>query len=173
MSLSFYYEFSAPGTTTAEELEGFLHEVEKLARSLGFNPTTVLNVPFDTKERRDFARRLGGSFTLQDDKLKGVALPLESHVRNYDPVSGECRLIPEYGVLLVVTDEQECETCFGFFKFPTDIPDIHGKSITKTGFNDSWVYRDFVDSPDPRFRQIVKQFEIAGYLKFAKDEFAG
>ena len=62
MSLSFYYEFTAPAETTAEELEEFLQGVEQLAVSLGFQPTTVLNVPFDTKERRDFARRLGGNF---------------------------------------------------------------------------------------------------------------
>jgi hypothetical protein len=48
MSLSFYYEFTAPATTPAEELEAFLREVEHEAKSLGFKPTVVLNVPFDT-----------------------------------------------------------------------------------------------------------------------------
>lgn len=64
MSLSFYYEFTAPTATTAAELEKFLQAVEQLAIPLGFAPTTVLNVSFDTKERRDFARHLGGSFIL-------------------------------------------------------------------------------------------------------------
>jgi hypothetical protein len=77
MGLSYYYEFSAPSLTTAEELEAFLKEVEQLAKSLGFSPTTVLNVPFDTNERREFARRLGGSYTIQHERLKGVVLPAE------------------------------------------------------------------------------------------------
>ena len=146
--------------------------MEQLAKSLGFNPTTVLNVLFDTMERRKFARRLGGSFTVHDERLKGVALPAEGQVRDHDPVSGECRLIPERGVVLVLTDERGCESCFGFFKFPEKILDIHGKIIAKTGFDCAWAYRDFVDSPDPRYRKIVEQFEAAGFAKQVKDEFA-
>ena len=42
MSLSYYYEFTAPAATTAGELEEFLRGVEQLAKSLGFAPTTVL-----------------------------------------------------------------------------------------------------------------------------------
>lgn len=171
MGLSFHYEFSAPRETSAAELECFLKEVEKLAKQLGFGPTTVLNVPFDTPERRDFARRLGGSFTLRDEKLKGAVFPAEGQIRDHDPFGGSCRLIPEHGVILVVTDEAGCETCFGFFRFPAEIHDTHGKSIVPTGFDGAWAYRDFVNSPDPRYRDIVRQFEEAGYAKHVRDEF--
>src|SRR6185295_15544273 len=106
MGLSYYYEFTAPSDTPAEKLEEFLRDVERSAKSLGFEPTTVLNVPFDTPERRQFASRLGGSFTLQDKRLKGVAVPAPGQLRDHDPVSGECRLIPQHGVVLVVTDEE-------------------------------------------------------------------
>jgi len=172
MSLSYYYEFTAPSTTPPEELEKFLGDVENLAKSLGFAPTTVLNIPFDNKTRREFARRLGSGFSLQDEKLKEIALPQEEQVRNYNPISGECRLIPEHGVVLVVTDENGCETCFGFFQFPAEVLDIHGRSIVSTGLNGGWAYRNFVDSPDPRYRQIVRRFETEGYVKHVKDEFA-
>src|SRR5688572_13523179 len=101
MGLSYHYEFTAPADTPASQLEEFLRGVEQLAKTLGFTPTIVLNAPFDTKERRDYARRLGGSFTVQDERLKGVALPLEGQVRDYDAISGSCRLIPEHGVVLV------------------------------------------------------------------------
>lgn len=171
MSLSLYYEFTAPAETTAEELETFLQGVEQLAVSLGFAPTTVLNVPFDTKERRDFARRLGGNFFVQDERLKGVALPAEGQVRDHDPISGECRLIPQHGVVLVVTDAQGCEACFGFFQFPERVIDIHGSILANTGIEDRWWFRDFVDSPDPRYREIVKRFEAAGYATRVKDEY--
>jgi len=67
MGLNFYYELTAPADTSASELEIFLHEVQRLAQSLGFNLTIVWNVPFDTPERREFANRLGGNFTPQDD----------------------------------------------------------------------------------------------------------
>lgn len=172
MGLSYHFEFTAPADTTAEDLEAFLKGVEQLAKAIGFAPTTVLNVPFDNRERRDFARRLGGSYSVQDDRLKGVTLPVEGQIRDYDAISGRCRLIPERGVILVVTDEGGCETCFGFFRFPDEILDIHGRCIMRTGFAGAWAFRDFVDSPDPRYRAIVQQFEAAGYAKQVKDEYA-
>jgi len=57
MGLSFYYGFIAPAETPASELEAFLHAVQREAQSLGFDPAIVLNVPFDTPERREFANR--------------------------------------------------------------------------------------------------------------------
>ena len=171
MSLSFYYEFSAPAGTAADDLEAFLREVEREAKSLGFSPTMVLNVPFDTPERRDFARRLGSSYTVQDDRLKDVGISAESQVRDHNPISGECRLIPERGVVLVVTDERGGEVCFGFFQFAEHIIDIHGRVLVDTGLEGRWWFRDFVDSPDPRYRQIVARFQAAGYAKSVRDEF--
>jgi len=42
----------------------------------------------------------------------------------------------------------------------------------ETAVGDRWYFRDFVDSPDPRFRKIVKRFADAGYLEAERDEFA-
>jgi hypothetical protein len=172
MSLSFYYEFTAPAITTAAELEAFLHAVQKLAQSLGFDPTSVLNVPFDTPERREFANRLSGHFTLQDERLKGVAIPAPGQLRNHDPESGECRLFPERAVVLVVTDGQGCESCFGFFKYPEHITDIHGAILADTSLEGRWWFRDFVDSPDSRYRAIVAKFQEREFVRSVKDEFA-
>lgn len=171
MGLSYLYEFWAPAETTAAELEVFLRGVEQLATSLGFGPTTVLNVPFDTPERRDFSRRLGGSFTVQDERLKGVAVPAPAQVRDHDPASGECRLIPEQGVVLVIADERGCESCFGFFRYPEQVVDIHGRTLAESGLEGRWAFRDFVDSPDPRYRQLVEQFQAAGHAEQVRDEF--
>jgi hypothetical protein len=173
MGLSYYYEFMAPAAAQAEQLEAFLQGVAQLAKGLGFRPIEVLNVPFDTTERRDFARRLGGSFTVQDERLKGVALPAEGQVRDHDPISGECRLIPEHGVVLVLTDERGCESCFGFFRYAKAVKDIHGRTLAETGLAGRWNFKDFVDSPDPRFRAIIRQFSEAGFLQRERDEFAG
>jgi hypothetical protein len=172
MSLSFYYEFAAPASIAAEELEEFLREVEQLARSLGFAPTMVLNVPFDTPERREFSRRLGGSFMVQDQRLKGVVLPSPGQLCDHDQIAGEGRMISEYGVVLVVTDERGGEACFGFFKFPKHVVDIHGAVVAETGLGGRWWFRDFVNSPDPRYREIVRRFELVGFAKRMKDEFA-
>lgn len=172
MGLSYYYEFTAPAETTANQLESFLRDVESLAKSLGFAPTTVLNVPFDTPERRQFASRLGSSFTLQDERLKGVAVPAPDQLRDHDPSTGECRLMPQHGVVLVATDERGCEACFGFFKFSEHVGDIHGTVLADTALGGRWWFRDFVDSPDPRFRQIAERFQGAGYVKNIRDEFA-
>jgi len=119
--------------------------------------------PYFMARYNDLLAALGGGYSLQDEKLKDLALPQEGQIRDYDPVSGSCRLIPEHGVVLVVTDEGGCETCFGFFRFPGKIVDIHGKSLVNTGLNGAWAYRDFVNSPDPRYREIVRMFAESGY----------
>jgi len=172
MGLSFFYEFTAPAETPASELEAFLHDVQREAQSLGFDPTIVLNVPFDTPERREFANRLGGNFTLQDDRLKGIAMPAPGQLRDHDRESGECRLFPERAVVLVVTDERGCEACFGFFQFPEHVTDMNGAILADTGLEGRWWFRDFVNSPDPRYRAIVKRFDERGFVRVVKDEFA-
>lgn len=171
MGLSVFYDYTAPADTSASELEKFLREVEPVARSLRFNPTIVLNVPFDTPERRKFANRLGGNFTLQEDRLKGVAIPAPGQLRNHDPESGECRLIPERVVVLVLTDERGCESCFGFFQFPEHVTDIHGAILADTGFQGRWWFRDFVNSADSRYRAIVERFRDRGFVRSVTDDF--
>ena len=171
MSLSYYYEFAASATTTAEELQRFLEGVQQFAEAAGFDPSVVLNVPFDTEERRDFARRLGMTFTIMDERLKGATVR-NGEVYCHDPTAGECQLFPKRGVVLVLTDERGCEACFGFFKFPERVVDIHGREVARTELNGAWTFRDFVDSPDPRYREIVGAFSQAGFVKSLKDEFA-
>lgn len=165
MGLSFFYEFTAPADTPASELETFLRDVEHEAQALGFKPTIVLKVPFDTPERRDFASRLGGSFTIQDERLKGVAIPAQGQLRNDDPASGECRLFPQRAVVLVVNDEKGCVACFGFFQFPEHITDMNGAILADIHMGGRWWFRDFVDSPDPRYRAIVAKFGERGFVR--------
>jgi hypothetical protein len=131
----------------------------------------VLNVPFDTPERRDFARRLGVGIYVESDKLKGAALPSRQDAYHHNQASGSCRLVPRKGVVLVVTDERGNEICFGFLKYPAIIYDTNGKPIVETGTGDAWTFRNFVSSPDTRYRKIVKKFADAGYLADEKDEY--
>ena len=72
---------------------------------------------------------------------------------------------------MVVTDEQKSETIFGFFRYPETVQDIEGRVVAETHLADRWQFSDFVDSPDPRFRQIVRLFADAGFLDNEKDEF--
>jgi len=153
-------------------LEAFLKTVEKEARRLGFNPTLVLNAPFDTDERRKFARRLTTGELIESEKLKGGILVRKEQVFSHDPKGGSCRLIPEQGVVLVVTDEHEQEIVFGFFRYPTALTDAHGREVLETKVGGNWHCADFVDSPDPRYRAIVQKFAEAGYLKESIDEYA-
>ena len=80
-------------------------------------------------------------------------------------------MLPEHGVVLVVTDEQGCEACFGFFQFPEHVTDMNGAILAETGLGGRWWFRDFVDSPDSRYRAIVKRFEKRGFVRVVKDEF--
>jgi len=172
MGLTYSYEFTAPAAATAAELKAFLKEAQKIAESLGFAPATVLAATFDTPERRDFSRHLGGSFFVEDDRLKGVVIPAAGQVRDHNPLSGECRLIPTEGVVLILTDERGCESPFGFLKYPEQIVDIHGAVLAQSGLQGRWSFRDFINSPDPRFRTIVNLFVKAGFAKNVEDEFA-
>jgi len=95
----------------------------------------------------------------------------DGQVWHHDPVTGSCRVIPKRGVVLVVTDAQKRETVFGFFQFPAVLQDLNGKDVVTTHQGDRWTFQNFVNSADPRFRQIVKQFTDAGYTDQEKDEY--
>ena len=171
MGLSYYYTLTAPATAGAEDLTTFLKGVEKQAQRMGFEPTLVLNATFDTPERRRFARQLTTGFSIEDERLKGVALPADAAVWEHNPHGGSCHLLPTRGVVLVVTDAQGCETVFGFFQFAESVKDVHGRTLAETGLAGCWHLSQFVDSPDPRFREIVRLFAEAGFLESEKDEF--
>ena len=171
MGLTYHYAFSAPGSTAAAELEDFLHEIEANAKAMGFDPVLVLDAAFDTPERQKFARQLTTGARLESEQLKGVVLLRDGQVWQHDPVTGSCRVIPKRGVVLVVTDAQQRETVFGFLQFPKALTDLNGKDVVTTHQGDRWTFQNFVNSPDPRFRQIVKQFAAAGYLDAERDEF--
>lgn len=171
MSLSYHYSFRAPKTVTAAELEQFVKTIESSAKKMGFNPTTVINAVFNTAEQKQFARRLTTGLFIEDERLKGVTLLDESKVWCYDRTNGSCRVIPEKGVMLVITDERGCETVFGFLWYPDALTDINGKQLAVLPSKGHWIYRSFVDSPDSRYRQIVELFNKAGYLESQHDEF--
>lgn len=171
MSLSYYFTFAASATATADELAKFLTSVEQEAQRLGFRPTVVLNVPFDTAERRQVARQLTTGFAIEDERLKGIALPADAAVWEHNPHDGSCHLLPTKGVVLVVTDAHGCEAVFGFFQYAEAVKDIHGRTLAETGLAGRWHFNNFVDSSDPRFRQIVALFAAGGYVTSEKDEF--
>lgn len=172
MSLTYRYSFSAPAETPAEELEVFLRSVETEAKALGFDPTIVLNVKFETPEQRDFARRLSASRVVEDDRLKGNVNLRDDQAWHHHRESGTARLIAREGVVLVITDERGREACFGFLRYPGEIRDTAGVKIMDTPFGQRWQFSDFVQTSDPRYRKLVGQFRLAGYLRSEEDGFA-
>ena len=171
MGLSYFYAFSAPANNTVADLEAFLRRVEVRAKELGFAPTMVVNAKFDNRERQDFARRLTTGLKLTSDQLKGVVLLVDDQVWSHEPNTGFCRIIPKQGVLLVITNERGHESAFGFFRYPETLKDLNGRDVVKTGAGKRWTFQDFVDSPDPRYRAIVKLFADAGYCDGERDEY--
>jgi hypothetical protein len=171
MALSFHFKFSAPAEKTASELEGFLKTVESETQRLGFDPTTVLNASFDSEARREFARRLTTGERVESESLKGVVLIKREQFFTHDSVHGTCRVIPEVGVILVVTNENQQEIVFGFFRYPQTLVDVNDRAILDTNFGPGWRFRDFVDTPDPRYRAIVQKFADADYLESSRDEY--
>jgi len=172
MGLSYHFTLSAPASVGAKELVAFLKTVQADAQKLGFQPTLVLDVVFDTPERREFARRVLRSVHIEDERLQGVVLPAPDQVWNFSGNLDHCRLAPERAVILVVTDERGSETVFGFARYPATLLAVNGRALLKTPVGDRWFFRDFVDSPDARLRAIVKRFAEARYVEAEKDEFA-
>ena len=172
MGLSYHFTLSAPASKTPDELERFLKSVESKAKELGFRQTLVLNAPFDTKERRDFARRLTTGLFIEDTRLAGIVSPAPDQLWSHDPVAGACRVMPKQAVVLIVTDERGCECFFGFLRYPEEIINVHGKTIAVTGLAGRWIQRDFIDSPNSRYRRIIRLFADSGFLESEKDEFA-
>jgi hypothetical protein len=170
MGLTYHFKFAAPAKTTAEELESFLRDVEREAKRLGFGPTMVLNAGFDTPERKEFARRLTTGHLLESDRLKGGVVIERGQAWYHDSTDGECRLVPERGVVLVLTDAG-AEIVLGFFRYPDALRDLNGIAFLETGLGGAWLFQDHVKSGDPRFRQIVKIFRNAGYVQEEHDEF--
>lgn len=168
MGLTYHFSFRASAAVLPETLEAFLQNVNGDARLMGFHPTTVVNGLFDTSERREFARRVARGLTVEDKRLRGADLPSEACWSCGD---GYCRLAPEHGVLLVVTDERGCEVVFGFFRYSRVIRDRAGREIMAVPGDGDWVAGNCVKSPDPRYRAIARRFAAAGYLASELDEF--
>jgi hypothetical protein len=169
MGLSYHFSFRAP-TADAGTLLEFLRTVEGDAQLMGFGPTIVTDAPFDTTERRNFARRCARPLTVEDARLKGRELP-EHLYWAFMPEAGLCRLAPEHGLLLVVTDERGVEATFGFVRYPRTIHDRAGRKVMTVQEGDVWRWDGSVDSPDPRYRAIVRRFRDAGYIESEHDEF--
>lgn len=170
MGLAYHFGITAPAAVRAGELEAFLQDVEGDARLMGFSPTAVVNGPFDTAERRQFAKRVARGLVVEHDSLIGADLPTET-CWNLGKQSGCCRLAPDHGVLLVVTDTAGRETVFGFFRYPRVIRDRSGREILQVPGDGGWTSGNFVCSPDPRYRSIMRRFAAAGYLASELDEF--
>ena len=169
MGLSYYYTFSAPANVSPEELITFLKSVEIDAKKMGFRPTMVLNAVFDSQQRREFARRVVSGVSITDERLKGAVLCAPHW--DFNPVLGFCRLAPQRAVILIVTDEQGCETVFGFARYPEELRDVNGRVLLTTPVGNRWFFRGWVKSPDPRYRKIVKRFVEKGCMEEARDEY--
>lgn len=172
MALSYYFSFKAKAETPAATLEQFLRQVESAAIAMGFGPTLVLNAVFDTDERIAFARRLTSGLSLEDVRLSGTVSLAKGQLWHHDHAHGSGRVIPKQAIALVLTDGSGTEVCLGFFRYPQLIVDASGRPIAETGLNGNWIQRDFLDTPDPRYRKLIRMFADAGFLESEHDEYA-
>jgi hypothetical protein len=86
--------------------------------------------------------------------------------------AGAVRLVPVQAVVLAVADAAGCESCFGFMQFPDCLVDETGATIMSLPTAGRWMFKNYIDTPDPRYRAIVRDFEQAGYLESSRDDFA-
>lgn len=172
MGLSYHFKIHAPSSTPVEKLVESLRRIEVEAQSMGFDPTLVVNALFDSSEEKEFARRLTSGLRIQDDRLVGEGLLLDDSVWDYGPDSGVCRIIPEQAIVLIVTDEDHVEYCFGFFRYPSEIM-VAGKPISLPRETiDGWIQAESLKSSDARLRKILLMLREDGFVKEEVDEFA-
>lgn len=170
MGLSYHFSFRASPQTSGAQLMEFLRGVEAEAQQLGFAPTIVIDGPFDSQERREFARRIARPLTIEDRRLVGIETA-EGLCWTAIPAAGIVRLAPTYCAVLVVTDSKGIESVFGFLQFPTVIHNRQGAEVMRVPEAGTWRFGSFIDSPDPRYRKLVARFREAGYLESELDEF--
>ena len=174
MSLNLYYEFRAPATTPVEDLKSFLSEVGAHALDLGFVNAVTVNCVFRSVDQLDFARRVCLLPWITDERIKSADFSSDPAVSRQDREAGECSVYPTSGVILVVVNEAGHEATFGFLKFPQTITGIAEDGsrglIEPSGYSD-WHFQQRVQSPDPRYRTLVRDFADAGFLVSEEDEY--
>jgi hypothetical protein len=52
-----------------------------------------------------------------------------------------------------------------------DLPGANGRPLLKLPVGGRWHFSDSIESPDPRYRKIVKRFADAAYLEAESDDF--
>ena len=71
----------------------------------------------------------------------------------------------------MLTDEHAVETIFGFFQYPETVLDQGGSIVAESGLSRKWCFQNWIKTPDPRFRAIVKEFALAGYVASECDDY--
>jgi len=174
MSLYFEYEFKAPASTPVEELKSFLTEVGSRALDLGFSNAATVDCVFRSVDQLDFARRVCILPWVADERIKSADFSSDPAVWRQDREAGECGIYPTSGVILVVVNEAGHETTFGFLKFPPSIVGIAedgSKVLIEDPVRSDWRFHQRVQSPDPRYRALVRDFADAGFLASEEDDY--
>jgi len=171
MSLNLHYEFRAPATTPVEELKSFLSEVGAHALDLGFVNAVTVNCVFRSVDQLDFARRVCLLPWITDERIKSADFSSDPAVFRE---AGECSVYPASGVILVVVNEAGHEATFGFLKFPLTISgmaDDGSRVLVEQPGGSDWQFQQRVQSPDPRYRALVRDFANAGFLESEEDDY--
>lgn len=169
MGLSYHYELGAPAGYAPDLLETFLLNVEGDARMMGFNPTVVRSGPFDTPERREFARRISRGLLVEDPRITRENFASDEI---WQVGAGFCRVAPSFGVFLVVTNDRGEEAIFGFFRYPEKIRSHKGAVEISVPRSSDWHSSWSLRSPDIRYRSLVRRFGEQGFLTSEIDDFA-
>jgi len=174
MSLDYYYEFKAAPSNPIEDLRNFLTQVGEEALQLGFATAVTVNSVFRSVDQLQFARRICLLPVLTDARLKTADFSADPAVDRQDRKEGECGIFPVDGILLVVVNQTGLETTFGFLRFPKLIVgmDDNGTEVRmEYPVGSDWQFRQWVQSPDPRYRKLVSLFAAGGYLADERDDY--
>jgi hypothetical protein len=109
-----------------------------------------------------------------DGRIKSADFSSDPAVWRQDREAGECGVYPTNGVILVVVNEAGHETTFGFLEFPPSIAGVAedgSKVPIENPVGADWKFHQRVQSPDPRYRALVRVFADAGFLESEEDEY--
>lgn len=172
--LNYYYRLQAPEASEPKDLRTFLDRLGQRALELGFEAAHVVDAVFRSVDQLDFARRICILPTVETPLLTEADFTDDPAVFRQERGEGRCRVFPTRGLLLVLRDADELETVFGFLRFPERISgrtDEGGSVSIERPVGEDWRFDQIIQSPSPVYREIVADFERAGFLHSVDDEY--
>lgn len=161
---NYFFRFRVNEKIKARELERFLRKTVEI-KALNddyFSAVSFFKYP-------EQIQHFGRGFTVEDERLKGAALPTSARIYDHDPVAGTVMLRPKAGLVLAFEKKGDVVLSLGFLRFASTIRNVWGKVLGNFEFGHDWVFQGHLSRPHPRVLKLIAVFGDWGYLDELSD----